>query len=613
MGLQQWIHQVEIGGGLKPLRYVLVTLALIGLFVSYNYRGFKNMSNPEAMDMAQVARNIATGKGYTTLFIRPLSIHLLRKEYERSTGHAPPLYDEDDVDRLAAPHPDLCNPPVYPTVLAGLMRIFPSIQHMDAGVKSLWNRNGGFWVYGPDFLISVFNQVLFVLSIALLFFMALRLFDRWVAWTSAAMFLGTDLFWRFSISGLSTMLVILIFIGLAWCLLLIEQRSREPEGGMVEMLALAAGAGLLLGIGMLTRYSFGVLLLPVLAYLILFLGRQRVASAVVALAVFVAVVTPWIARNYHISHTPFGIAGYSVYETTPFFDGFILQRSLDPDFGEVHYNQVWSKMTANLRTIVQNDLPTLGGNWVTAFFLAGLLMPFRNKSLGRLRWFALFCIPALAVAQALGRTHLSDLSDQAVAGVTSENQLIIVMPLVLMFGTSFFFTLLDQLDLPVRELRYVVMAGFFVLSCLPMILTFVTSRVQAVAYPPYYPPVIQRLSRWMKPEELMMSDVPWAVAWYGERRCLWLTLSVQSFYDLHDFAKQPVNGLYITLSPEMLDSRVLSQWVRASEASWDRFVIECVMRRELPAFFPLRKMPAGFLPEQLFLSDTVRWIEPAPQ
>ena len=45
-----------------------------------------------------------------------------------------------------------------------------------------------------------------------------------------------------------------------------------------------------------------------------------------------------------------------------------------------------------------------------------------------------------------------------------------------------------------------------------------------MVYPPYFPPEIQQIAGWMKPDELMMSDVPWAVAWYGDRQCVWLSL-----------------------------------------------------------------------------------------
>jgi hypothetical protein len=53
----------------------------------------------------------------------------------------------------------------------------------------------------------------------------------------------------------------------------------------------------------------------------------------------------------------------------------------------------------NLRQIVQNDLPKLGGSWITAFFLVGLLIGFRNPSLNRLRFFILMCLPVLIIVK----------------------------------------------------------------------------------------------------------------------------------------------------------------------------------------------------------------------
>jgi hypothetical protein len=40
---------------------------------------FKNLSTIEGMDAAQVGRNFAEGKGFTTEFIRPFSMYLVRK------------------------------------------------------------------------------------------------------------------------------------------------------------------------------------------------------------------------------------------------------------------------------------------------------------------------------------------------------------------------------------------------------------------------------------------------------------------------------------------------------------------------------------------------------
>src|ERR1044071_10326136 len=101
--LQEVIHQIEAGRGLKFLRTSLLVLALLMAVVGYNWRAFRNMSTQEAMDAAQLARNISEGKGYTTLFIRPLSVYLLKKNSQgRAVSGA-----GADRGQLKSGHPDL--------------------------------------------------------------------------------------------------------------------------------------------------------------------------------------------------------------------------------------------------------------------------------------------------------------------------------------------------------------------------------------------------------------------------------------------------------------------------------------------------------------------------
>jgi hypothetical protein len=121
----------------------------------------------------------------------------------------------------------------------------------------------------------------------------------------------------------------------------------------------------------------------------------------------------------------------------------------------------------------------------------------------------------------------------------------------------------------------------------------------------------------MDKNELMMSDIPWAVAWYGQRQCVWLTLNAEaeardprwpeSFYAINDVLK-PIKAIYLT--PETLDRKLVSEWIRAGELSWGDFVTRIILKSETPAAsFPLRTMPPGYLPEQLFLCDRARWNE----
>ncbi len=605
--LQEIIHRFEVGAGAKLLKWGLLVLAAITLFVGYNWRAYKNMATQEAMDAAQLARNIAEGRGYSTLFIRPLSIYLLTNQNGGQLGAAASKADPARLNKN--PHPDLANPPVYPFLLAGLMKVLPfsydipgaGVVTLGKGEKYFWNKDGRFWWYPPDFLIAIFNQLLFLVAVVLTYKLAQRLFDVWVAWLSAILLLGTELLWRFSVSGLSTMLLLVIFLGVAWCLTLTEQAVREQKWGANTPMLLSAAVGLLTGLGGLTRYAFGWLILPVILFLVLFSGQRRVVNALAALAVFAAVMTPWAVRNQNLCGVPFGTATYTVMENTPVFPAHRLQRSLELNLKKYNIGFFWQKLLVNSREVVSTDLPKLGGSWVSAFFLVGLIFAYKSPAINRLRFLLLFCLPVLAVVQALGRTQLWE----EVPEINSENLLVLLAPLVVVFGVSFFFALLDQIELAILQLRYAIIGLFTVAACLPMILVFLPPRLYPIAYPPYYPPYIQMVSNWMKEPELMMSDVPWAVAWYGRHQCIWLTMDAQQEYlAVNDYIK-PIQALYLT--PRTTDSRLLSQWLRTGELSWAKLVLSSIVLQEVPPQFPLHAAPTGFLPEQLFLTDRNRW------
>jgi len=608
--LQEVLHKLEVGSGIRVLRVGLVVLAVVLLGVGYNWRAFRNMATQEAMDSAQLARNIAHGKGYTTLFIRPFSIFLV-KQHNLAKHGAPAVGKVIDLAELRGMHPDLANPPVYPVVLAALMKVLP-FNYTIVTTRPFWSNGGKFWRFKPDFMIGIFNQVLFLGLIALVFFLARYLFDPGVAWLSAGLLLGSELFWRFSVSGLSTMLLLVIFVGLAWCVVLLERETRIPNWGPYGALLITALTGAVTGLGGLTRYSFGWLIIPVLAFILLFGGRQRIVLSLIALAAFLAVMAPWVARNYSVSGRPFGTATYAVLETSLLYPENRLERSLEPD---IHFYPMafWLKLNANLREILMSELPRLGGSWVTAFFLVGLMISFRNPAITRLRYFLIGCLLVLVLAQAMGRTQLSEESHE----INSENLLVLVAPVVLVYGVSLFFLLLEQIYLPLPQMRYLIIGLFSLIACLPLVFVFLPPKGVPVVYPPYYPPAIQTVAGWLKESELAMSDIPWAVAWYGQRQCVWLTLKCtpdakdpnthEDFFAINDYQK-PINALYLT--PQTMDSHFLTGWVRAGEQSWGSFILESMVKKKVPTYFPLSESQAGWLPEQLVLTDWQRWKKP---
>src|SRR5579872_4864494 len=241
--LQDLIYRLEEGGGKIWLRIGAAALALALIALVYNWLCFNNMATQEAMDNAQLGRNIAEGKGFTTLFVRPFSMRLLQNSAAKNPTPRGPL-DAPDPTRIKEPHPDISNAPVYPFILAAVMKVLPFDYRVDL-VHRFWSASnnhpsadsdqtskaGRFRRYQPDFIISAFNQSLLLMVAAINFFTARRLFDARIAVFSTTLVLGTDLLWRFAVSGLATILLLLIFSCLLWVLIRLEEKTRQADGG----------------------------------------------------------------------------------------------------------------------------------------------------------------------------------------------------------------------------------------------------------------------------------------------------------------------------------------------------------------------------------------------
>jgi len=250
--------------------------------------------------------------------------------------------------------------------------------------------------------------------------------------------------------------------------------------------------------------------------------------------------------------------------------------------------------------ILNNQLPKLGGSWATLLFWAGLLLSFKSVAVRRLRYFLLFGLATFVVVQALGQTQLSVESPE----VNSENLLVLFAPLVFIYGVSFFLTLLEQIPLPAFQLRYIVIAGFVLITCLPMRVMFrtKTSPVGVSALSSAEHPADRRL---MKEDELMMSDVPWAVAWYGRRQCVWLDAERPGRFQRHQLLDE--TGPSTLPHAENDGQQVRFRLGEGARIQLGRFHPAGGDTAPIPPGFPLRIAPKDYLPELLYLTDRERW------
>jgi hypothetical protein len=213
-------------------------------------------------------------------------------------------------------------------------------------------------------------------------------------------------------------------------------------------------------------------------------------------------------------------------------------------------------------------------------------------------------IVLLFVVQALGQTHLSQDSPE----INSENLLVILAPLTFIYGSALFFTLMDQLNIVTTDAKGAVIGVFLIVMSVPLLLALVTATPPSLATP-YSPLHIQRVAGLMRQRDMMMSDIPAGMAWYGNHDCMWLTLDdEQEFFKINELR----NISTVFLTQRTTDHRFLSE-MSAQPKSWGHLFLECEAHLEVqgygevPSGFPLTNAPAGFLPDQMLLSDRVRW------
>jgi len=75
VGLQQWIHRMELGGGARVVKAITALLAFFALALTYDLREYRNFSTTEAMDTAQLARNLAALSRGPNERTEPMSLH----------------------------------------------------------------------------------------------------------------------------------------------------------------------------------------------------------------------------------------------------------------------------------------------------------------------------------------------------------------------------------------------------------------------------------------------------------------------------------------------------------------------------------------------------------
>jgi Dolichyl-phosphate-mannose-protein mannosyltransferase len=565
--VQTAVHALEAGGASIWVKRGAVALGIIAIAAIYLYQ-FRGLSTSQGMDQAQIGRAIARGEGWHTKVARPRAVGQLQ-------NHGRPVPEKIWVDTYNAPLP--------PLVDAAAL----------AFVKPYWKIGQRTVVYAGDRAIAMMSILLFVGSVAVLFFIARRLFDRRLALLACGLVLLCDAMWQYSLSGLPQMLLLLLFnLAIYFCV-----RAVETDFGGEPPWKWLAAIGAVFGLLALT-HALTLWIFLGAAIFAAFFFRPRGWSAAIMVGAWAIVYLPWVIRTLVVSGNPGGVAIYSLFNGIGHSEcGWMRQLNFDP--GAALLGAFRDKITSGLTEQSAHLFEYFGVSVVALMFFVSLLHPFKRTETAAMRWMILAMWGGAVVGMCLYGIN----EEQGVAA----NQLhLIFVPVMTCYGLAYLLVQFNRLALKIPFARVGFITLLYLLCALPMIFAtpWLSPPRPLVRWPPYMPALIGVLNDWMRPEEIIASDMPSAVAWYADRRSLWVPDTLQVMTDLGDYnvLGGPVNGLYLT--PISGTDNKLREIVKGEYKNWAAVIQRSQQIENFP--FKWNTVALGLDNECIFLSDRDR-------
>jgi hypothetical protein len=421
-----------------------------------------------------------------------------------------------------------------------------------------------------------------LLTGVLIFLTGRRLFDGRVALVAAAAYVLCDSVLGQAAGGGPLSVGAFFVTASFWAAVVAAEAGRRLLAG----LPLLALSGALCGAAFLTGYGAVAALPAVVVFAAAaFEDRRWTAGAIVCLA-FAAVVAPWIARNLRCSGAPLGIAPHAMFVRCGLVSEDALDQTLSRLDGIRAAAVVRRHFLAELSGVFEGGPRQWGGGLVAALFFVSFFRAFGSGTAGRFRWSALLGIGLLGAG--------------AAGGLARPVELALLLPVVMLVGSAFFFDLVEG-GVPSDPGRSALLTGVFLLLAAAGTIARLAGPAARTPYPPYYPPLAAYVCGLLEPAEALCTDIPWATAWYGGRVSVLLPRSVDDVERLSKLG-MPVGGVYLTT--ETGDRHHASELVAGQYRSWLP-----VLDRRVPAGFPFVHgiaLPPGTR-DQLFLTDRDRW------
>ena len=584
------LQAVEVGKGQILARIIPLLTAVVLVCGVYDAMIYSGLGDAQSMDNAQLARQIFRHQGFTTEFLRPQAIGQLR-DYRATLKDpaAQSLFPPDQFPKgTMRILPDTYNAPGYPYLLAAFFYlVHPDFtQNINALAK--------IHMFSGDQWIPLLNQAFLILTAFLVFGLGRRLFDDRVAWISLVAFLATDLIWKFSITGLSTTLLIFLVTAALMCALEVfcvgEECEKDEDRSFVPAFFWALAAGLLLAAACLTRLHLLILLVPLFVFLQIMPRRNFFLFFLIILIVG-GVTVPWFVHVAYLCGNPLGsnfallLYGEGVYAGNQIFCSTNLPAT------ELLFRTASKKEYTGFLWHFVHGWNLLGSNPLVLLFGVSALHQFKRHRTRWFYWLVMLCAVVIIAANSLGVAKPEE--------VDPWNTLVVLFPCMLVMGSAYFFVLLDRLHIEIRLLTNIIVIGTLLLCSFPLIISLTAPKTSLFNYPPYLPPLVRYYGQLAQPGEWVTTDMPWATAWYADRASLWLPDSITEFEQLH--ANVCPTGL-LMLTPVSWE-KPLSNFTTGEYRDWS-FI---VTKQAVPTAFPLFDTTEIKSWSYTFYSDRERW------
>lgn len=468
---------------LLPLAALLAGAAVWGLYFTYQYDPEQGLNVSDAITTIDLAQVAKRVAGGEGL----------------TTGFIRPVSLRFHPDYLH--HPELTHPPLYILILAVSFLIASARDGTVVAVSIIFFWAGAAWVW----------------------YWGRKIFDHRTAALALLLYGLNPILLRVSINGSPVPFLAFLLFVLGYFLYHSRADSRF----------FPAAAGAVIGLAYLTRYSSGLWLLPAAFFLVGEDRRYRFRRLIFLAGGALLVALPWLIRNWVVAGGPFfTLDGFKPSMFSDPRPGYILWRGFSTRSLIVPQRAyfLFKKFLLGFRESYLRVM-LLTGSFSGAFALLSALHRFPNRKFDRLKY-TFFMLLILEC----GYLSLFNPAGQGTA---------VFIPLAVLLASAFFLDLLARFDNRRAALtRTTLLLFFLLLNLIP-----ISDKLGPRAFSRlrlYSVKNIREVAAAIPEGEILISDVPWAVSWYGGVNALWLPFRLEDYEEIRIYREPEVAGLLLT-------------------------------------------------------------------